>query len=212
MGFNNKGVDHLVKNLKTHKYNGIVGVNIGANKSSEGDKRIDDYLECFKKVYKYADYIVVNISSPNTKNLRELHSVENLNMLLSAISQLSDELNNTKPIFLKISPDENDESLKQIIKIVESSIFSGLIATNTTVDKTLLKESKYLDSFSRVLSTVVFVAIKPENIELSTILMICFRLSSFSSGEILRKIGLVLFNSSESCDIADKSIFKFSTE
>ena len=143
MGFNNKGVDHLVKNLKTHKYKGIVGVNIGANKSSEGDKRIDDYLECFKKVYKYADYIVVNISSPNTKNLRELHSAENLNMLLSAISQLSDELNNTKPIFLKISPDENDESLKQIIKIVESSIFSGLIATNTTVDKTLLKESKY---------------------------------------------------------------------
>ena len=143
MGFNNKGVDHLVKNLKTHKYNGRVGVNIGANKSSEGDKRIDDYLECFKKVYKYADYIVVNISSPNTKNLRELHSAENLNMLLSAISQLSDELNNTKPIFLKISPDENNESLKQIIKIVESSIFSGLIATNTTVDKTLLKESKY---------------------------------------------------------------------
>lgn len=143
MGFNNKGVDHLVKNLKNHKYNGIVGVNIGANKSSEGDKRIDDYLECFKKVYKYADYIVVNISSPNTKNLRELHSAENLNMLLSAISQLSGELNNTKPIFLKISPDENDESLKQIIKIVESSIFSGLIATNTTVDKTLLKESKY---------------------------------------------------------------------
>ena len=143
MGFNNKGVDHLVKNLKTHKYKGIVGVNIGANKTSEGGQRIEDYLVCFKKVYEYADYIVFNISSPNTKNLRELHSTENLNMLLSAISQLSGELNNTKPIFLKISPDENDESLKQIIKIVESSIFSGLIATNTTVDKTLLKESKY---------------------------------------------------------------------
>ena len=143
MGFNNKGVDYLVKNLKTRKYNGIVGVNIGANKSSEGQKRVDDYLECFKKVYEYADYIVVNISSPNTKNLRELHSADNLKMLLSEISQLSGELQNTKPIFLKISPDENDESLKQIIKTVESSIFSGLIATNTTVDKTLLKESKY---------------------------------------------------------------------
>lgn len=143
MGFNNKGVDYLVKNLKTRKYNGIVGVNIGANKSSEGQKRVDDYLECFKKVYEYADYIVVNISSPNTKNLRQLHSAENLRMLLSEISQLSGELQNTKPIFLKISPDENDESLKQIIKTVESSIFSGLIATNTTVDKTLLKESKY---------------------------------------------------------------------
>ena len=143
MGFNNKGVDHLVKNLKTHKYKGIVGVNIGANKTSEGGQRIEDYLVCFKKVYEYADYIVVNISSPNTKNLRELHSVDNLNILLSAISQLSSELQNTKPIFLKISPDENDESIKQIIKIVESSIFSGLIATNTTTDKTLLKESKY---------------------------------------------------------------------
>ena len=143
MGFNNKGVDHLVKNLKTHKYKGIVGVNIGANKTSKGGQRIEDYLVCFKKVYEYADYIVVNISSPNTKNLRELHSVDNLNILLSAISQLSSELQNTKPIFLKISPDENDESIKQIIKIVESSIFSGLIATNTTTDKTLLKESKY---------------------------------------------------------------------
>ena len=156
MGFNNKGVDHLVKNLKNHKYNGIVGVNIGANKSSEGDKRIDDYLECFKKVYKYADYIVVNISSPNTKNLRELHSAENLNMLLSAISQLSGELNNTKPIFLKISPDENDESLKKIIEMVESSIFSGLIATNTTIDKTVLKESKYHDFEGGLSGTPLF--------------------------------------------------------
>ena len=143
MGFNNKGVDHLVKNLKTHKYNGIVGVNIGANKTSEGEKRIEDYLSCFRKVYEYADYIVVNISSPNTKNLRELHSADQLNRLLSAISKLSVELDNTKPIFLKISPDENDESLKQIVEMVENSIFSGLIATNTTIDKTLLKHSKY---------------------------------------------------------------------
>jgi dihydroorotate dehydrogenase len=143
MGFNNKGVDHLVKNLKTHKYKGIVGVNIGANKTSQGEQRIEDYLVCFKKVYEYADYIVVNISSPNTKNLRELHYADNLNMLLSAISQLSSELQNTSPIFLKISPDENDESLKKIVEMVKSSIFSGLIATNTTVDKSMLKQSKY---------------------------------------------------------------------
>ena len=156
MGFNNKGVDHLVQNLKTHKYKGIVGVNIGANKTSEGEKRIDDYLICFKKVYKYADYIVVNISSPNTRNLRDLHSADQLNVLLSAISRLSRELENTKPIFLKISPDENDESLKKIIEMVESSIFSGLIATNTTIDKTALKESKYHDFEGGLSGTPLF--------------------------------------------------------
>ena len=67
LGFNNKGVDYLVKKLQTRKYKGIVGVNIGANKDSDGDKRISDYVECFKKVYEYADYISINISSPNTR-------------------------------------------------------------------------------------------------------------------------------------------------
>ena len=69
LGFNNKGVDYLVKKIKLRNFNGILGINIGANKTSEGQKRVDDYLECFKKVYPYADYITVNISSPNTPNL-----------------------------------------------------------------------------------------------------------------------------------------------
>ena len=78
LGFNNKGVDYLLKKLQTRKYKGIVGVNIGANKDSDGDKRISDYVECFKKVYEYADYISINISSPNTPNLRDLHNKENI--------------------------------------------------------------------------------------------------------------------------------------
>jgi len=77
LGFNNKGLDYLVSKVKSRKYSGILGINIGANKDSEGQKRIDDYIECFYKVSPYADYIAVNISSPNTPNLRALHAREN---------------------------------------------------------------------------------------------------------------------------------------
>ena len=78
LGFNNKGVDYLIKRLQKKKFQGIVGVNIGANKTSQGQKRIDDYIECFQKVHRYADYITVNISSPNTPGLRDLHNSDNL--------------------------------------------------------------------------------------------------------------------------------------
>ena len=143
MGFNNKGVDHLVKNLKNINYDGVIGVNIGANKSSEDQKRIDDYLLCFKKVYKLADYIVINISSPNTPSLRDLHDEDNLSDLLSQIASLSSELNNTKPIFLKVSPDESNKTIERIVEEIKKFNFSGLIATNTTIDKRLLKNSHY---------------------------------------------------------------------
>jgi dihydroorotate dehydrogenase len=143
MGFNNKGVDHLVKNLKNINYDGVIGVNIGANKSSEGQKRIDDYLFCFKKVYKLADYIVINISSPNTPSLRDLHDEDNLSDLLSQIASLSSDLNNTKPIFLKVSPDESNKTIERIVEEIKKFNFSGLIATNTTIDKKLLKNSHY---------------------------------------------------------------------
>lgn len=143
MGFNNKGVDHLVKNLKNINYDGVIGVNIGANKSSEGQKRIDDYLICFKKVYKLADYIVINISSPNTPSLRDLHDEDNLSDLLSQIASLSSDLNNTKPIFLKVSPDESNKTIERIVEEIKKFNFSGLIATNTTIDKKLLKNSRY---------------------------------------------------------------------
>ena len=143
LGFNNKGVDHLVSNLKKHKYKGIVGVNIGANKESSGEKRIDDYIDCFKKVHKYCDYITVNISSPNTPNLRDLHQSSNLSNLLDAIEEEARKVNYQKPLFLKISPDESRDSLAEIVKTVEGSIFSGLIATNTTISKHNLKNLEF---------------------------------------------------------------------
>ena len=143
LGFNNKGVDHLVKKLKKRKFNGIVGVNIGANKESSGQDRINDYLTCFRKVHELCDYITVNISSPNTPNLRDLHQSDNLTDLLNAIEGEVIKVNYAKPIFLKISPDESRESLESIIQAVDESSFSGLIATNTTINKDNLENPRY---------------------------------------------------------------------
>ena len=86
LGFNNKGVDYLVEKVKLRTFEGVLGINIGANKTSEGQKRIDDYVECFTKVCPFADYIAVNISSPNTPNLRSLHLEENFLPLFEALS------------------------------------------------------------------------------------------------------------------------------
>ena len=143
LGFNNKGVDHLVQKLKKRKFSGVVGVNIGANKESTGQDRINDYLRCFRKVHEFCDYITVNISSPNTPNLRDLHQSDNLIDLLNAIEGEIKKVNFVKPIFLKISPDESRESLEFIIQAVDESGFSGLIATNTTIDKDNLQNSNY---------------------------------------------------------------------
>ena len=143
MGFNNKGIDHLVTNLKQHKYDGVIGVNIGANKNSHGKKRIEDYIECIRKVYKYADYITVNISSPNTKNLRNLQNSKNIDKLFAALENEIHTLKIDKPIFIKVSPDEALDTIKYIINKVQNSKITGIIATNTTTDKSRLKDEKY---------------------------------------------------------------------
>jgi dihydroorotate dehydrogenase len=143
LGFNNKGIDHLVKNLNNKKYNGVVGVNIGANKESADQKRIDDYLECLRKVADVADYITINISSPNTPGLRDLHSEENIKKLISSIQTEAKIINFVKPIFLKISPDESFELIKIIAGIIEESSLSGLIVSNTTINRDELKDKKY---------------------------------------------------------------------
>ena len=142
LGFNNKGVDYLVNNLKKRKYKGIIGINIGANKNSNGADRINDYIVCLQKVSQYADYITINISSPNTPNLRDLHNSENLSLLINAINENVKDLSIVKPIFLKISPDESEETMNNIINHIENSCFSGIIATNTTTDKSNVKNEK----------------------------------------------------------------------
>ena len=147
LGFNNKGVDYLVNNLKNRNFKGVLGVNIGPNKDSIGDDRINDYLICLKKVNKHADYITINISSPNTPNLRDLHNQEDLSVLIDAIDKCIKDLGINKPIFIKISPDESDNTISNIISDIENSSLSGIIATNTTIDKSMLanEEIKLID-------------------------------------------------------------------
>ena len=135
LGFNNKGVDYLVKRVKRRKYNGILGINIGANKDSMGQRRVDDYIECFQKVSVYADYITVNISSPNTPGLRSLHSKENFLPLFKAINQVRKTENYFNPIFIKLSPDEHIDVISEITKAIKEFNFDGVIASNTTIEK-----------------------------------------------------------------------------
>ena len=142
LGFNNKGVDYLIENLKKRKYKGIIGVNIGANKSSKGSERINDYLICLEKVHEYADYITINISSPNTPNLRDFHEKDQLNDLIISVDNRVKKINSKIPIFLKISPDESNEVIDNIIELIEHSSFSGIIATNTTIVKNNIRNKK----------------------------------------------------------------------
>jgi len=143
LGFNNKGVDYLVKRIKGREYNGVLGINIGANKDSIGEKRVDDYIECFQKVSTYADYITVNISSPNTPGLRSLHSKENFLPLFKAISHVRETENFLNPIFIKLSPDEHIDVISEITKAIKEFNFDGVITSNTTIDKSnLIFQSK----------------------------------------------------------------------
>jgi dihydroorotate dehydrogenase len=141
LGFNNKGVDYLVKRVKGRKYNGVLGINIGANKDSIGQRRIDDYVECFKKVAPYADYIAVNISSPNTPDLRSLHSRDNFLPLFESIKDARVAEKFTNPIFIKLSPDEEVDTISEITKAIKAFDFDGVITSNTSVDKSNLKLS-----------------------------------------------------------------------
>ncbi|MBM7071914.1 quinone-dependent dihydroorotate dehydrogenase [Shewanella sp. 202IG2-18] len=139
MGFNNHGVDYLVKNLQAKKSDIIVGVNIGKNKDTPVENGKDDYLICMEKVYPYASYITVNISSPNTPDLRSLQFGDLLDDLLSSLKtkqkDLNEKYNKYVPLALKIAPDLNDDEVKQIANSLLKNNFDGVIATNTTLSR-----------------------------------------------------------------------------
>ena len=139
MGFNNDGVDKLIANVKRAKYKGILGINIGKNAVTPIEKAADDYLICLRKVYPYASYITVNISSPNTKNLRQLQDEEALNDLLSALKaeqqKLADSHSKYVPIALKIAPDMESDQIKQIAALLMKHQIDAVIATNTTLSR-----------------------------------------------------------------------------
>lgn len=142
MGFNNEGVEAMVKRLRGRKSDQIIGGNIGKNKITPNESALDDYLICFEKLFDYVDYFVVNVSSPNTPNLRELQEKEPLMNLLNALQERNATKESRKPILLKIAPDLSNEQLDDIIEIMKETKIDGLIATNTTINRSTLTTDK----------------------------------------------------------------------
>lgn len=137
MGFNNKGVDYLVQRVKERSSKTPLGISIGKNFDTPIDSALDDYLLCLEKVYNLADYVAINISSPNTKNLRDLQSGEYIDNLLSSIKDMQSELTSTHgytPILIKISPDSSSEELKILSQSVLQNKLDGIICSNTTAN------------------------------------------------------------------------------
>ncbi len=141
MGFNNDGVDIILNRLKKYKGDMVIGANIGKNKTTSNENAVEDYLFSFKILRNYVDYFTVNISSPNTPDLRKLQSKSNLENLLSKI-QIENRKEKKVPLFVKIAPDLEIRELKDIIEVCEKNKINGIIATNTTVSKQKIKNKK----------------------------------------------------------------------
>ncbi|WP_131669023.1 quinone-dependent dihydroorotate dehydrogenase [Psychrobacter pygoscelis] len=149
MGFNNKGVDHLVENVRRCQYKGNIGINIGKNAVTPVEQAADDYVYCLERVYPHASYITINISSPNTKNLRDLQSGAALTGLLNTIkerhSQLATEFGFYVPLVLKVAPDLDDEQIDYIAKQLLDFEIDGLITTNTTLSRVGVEDLPFGD-------------------------------------------------------------------
>lgn len=143
MGFNNGGVDAFVANVQASRFyqdkQGVLGLNIGKNKTTPIENAVDDYVYCLEKVYPYASYVTINISSPNTQNLRQLQGASELDALLSQLKatqqRLSDQYHRYVPLALKIAPDIDDEQIKNIADALLRHHIDGVIATNTTITR-----------------------------------------------------------------------------
>ena len=134
LGFNNKGVDNFLKNfLKRKKSSSVIGINIGPNKDSKDF--IEDYIKLFDKIYAEADYITINLSSPNTQGLRDIQKIESLNILTRELKAIKENKSDKKNIFLKIDPDSTEQDYDNIINIVYKNNIDGLIISNTSVEK-----------------------------------------------------------------------------
>ncbi|MEZ0150330.1 MAG: quinone-dependent dihydroorotate dehydrogenase [Candidatus Reddybacter sp.] len=145
MGFNNLGIDHLVAQVRERKFKGVLGINIGKNIDTPVEKASDDYRLCMEKAYAHADYIAVNISSPNTPGLRDLQHAEQLDELLATLKQtqtrLTDEQGRYVPLALKIAPDLDDEQIADMARQLIKHGIDGVIATNTTLSREQVKHS-----------------------------------------------------------------------
>ncbi len=142
MGFNNQGIDAMIQNIEKSRFNGILGINIGKNATTPIENAADDYLLCLEKAYAHAGYITVNISSPNTQNLRALQGSDELSALLSALKNKQAHLaaahGRYVPLAVKIAPDLNEQQVADIAHAAIQTEIDGIIATNTTIDKSAL--------------------------------------------------------------------------
>jgi len=138
LGFNNEGVDALVRNVQKSSYRGVLGINIGKNKDTPNEKAVDDYLFCLERVYALASYITVNISSPNTQGLRDLQEEATLRRFIDTLREAQERLGSQhgsrKPMLLKIAPDLNESELDAIAEVLLAAKVDGVICTNTTID------------------------------------------------------------------------------
>ena len=146
-GFNNVGIDQFIKNIKKTKFKGVLGINIGKNFDTPINKAVEDYLICFRKAYRYAGYIAINISSPNTKNLRNLQSNKYLEILLKVLKseqkKLHKKFKKSVPFVVKVSPDNSNKQLDSMAKLLLKYEVDGVIATNTTTDRKGISSSRY---------------------------------------------------------------------
>ena len=143
MGFNNKGVDHLVSRLARARYRGIRGISIGKNVDTPIENAQDDYVACLRKVYPHADYVAINVSSPNTERLRELQARDGLQRILGTLLEerltLQQRFTRRVPLLVKVAPDLNPEQLSALVHEVRAAQLDGVIATNTSTDLSLLQ-------------------------------------------------------------------------
>ncbi|WP_322009313.1 quinone-dependent dihydroorotate dehydrogenase [Paraburkholderia sp. J12] len=162
MGFNNQGVEQFVKNVQAARYRGILGLNIGKNADTPIERAADDYLFCLERVYPFASYVTINISSPNTKNLRQLQGAGELDALLAALKdkqqRLADLHGKLVPLALKIAPDLDDEQIKEIADTVLRHRFEGVIATNTTLSRAAVQGMPNADETGGLSGRPVFEA------------------------------------------------------
>jgi dihydroorotate dehydrogenase len=149
LGFNNKGVDHLVRRARQRNYRGVLGINIGKNQDTPTARAVDDYLYCFDRVYPHADYIAVNVSSPNTPGLRDLQAGAPLDALLRALAdrrqELATEQDRCVPIAVKVAPDLDSDGIATIARMVERHRIDGVIACNTTLARPGVKGLPHAD-------------------------------------------------------------------
>lgn len=148
MGFNNKGVDHLVAQVKRSRYRGVIGINIGKNKDTPEASALDDYLYCLDRVYPQAGYVVVNLSSPNTPGLRDLQFGDALAHLLEGLKQRQQQLaasHGFKPILIKIAPDLNEAEIDAIAAQFNDFEVDGVVATNTTLSREAVSGERHAE-------------------------------------------------------------------